>query len=188
MLRAAPAQEDIPADYGRMIRIGRVASVDLTAGTCTLTFGDPDGDDGEVESAAVPWAAPRAGKTRIWLPPSVGEQVLFLCPEGELAGAVPLGALWSDDHPAPGNSTRALIAFDDGAEFAYDPDAHHADIKLPAGATLAIEADGGVTIKGDVTITGKLTVSDDVIGGGKSLKGHTHTGVQSGGSQTGAPA
>jgi phage baseplate assembly protein gpV len=47
---------------------------------------------------------------------------------------------------------------------------------LPAGATAAIDAPGGLTIRGDVTIEGKLTASDDVIGGGKSLKGHSHPG------------
>jgi hypothetical protein len=34
-----------------------------------------------------------------------------------------------------------------------------------------IEAPGGLTIRGDVTIEGTLTARDDVIGGGKSLKG-----------------
>jgi phage baseplate assembly protein gpV len=38
-----------------------------------------------------------------------------------------------------------------------------------------------------VLIEGTLTARDDVIGGGKSLKGHRHGGVQSGSSHTAAP-
>ena len=40
---------------------------------------------------------------------------------------------------------------------------------------------------GEWTHTGKLTASVDVIGGGKSLKTHVHSGVATGGSNTGAP-
>lgn len=193
MLRASPAQEDIPADPAQIARIGRVLSVDLAEGTCIVVLGDPDSDDGEMESPAIPFAAARAGDTRVWLPPSVGEQVLLFCPEGDLALAVALGGLWSDSNPAPGSSARALIRFGDEGTFAYDPENHHADIDLPAGATLAINAQGGVTItgpvsiNGDVTVTGTLTASEDVVGGGKSLKTHRHTGVQAGGGISGAP-
>ena len=193
MLRARPAPEDIPADFHRLLRIGRIASVDLAAARCAVVFGDPDSDDGEVESGPLQWLAPRAGDTRIWLPPSVGEQVVFACPEGELGLAIPLGSLWCEAFPAPDATAKALVRFADGGIFAYDPAAHHADLTLPAGATLAIEADGGITItgpvsiEGDVTVTGTLTASEDVIGGGKSLKTHKHTGVQAGGAVSGTP-
>lgn len=40
---------------------------------------------------------------------------------------------------------------------------------------------------GDVTVAGTLTATVDVIGGGKSLKNHVHSGVDSGSSNTGAP-
>ena len=194
MLRALPPVEDIPADIGALIRVGRIDSVDLDAATCIVAFGDPDGDDGDVATSPVRWASARCGDTSVWLPPSVGEQVLFLCPDGELSAAIPIAAIPSDDHPPAGNTARALIRFADNGLFAYDPVAHRADITLPAGATLVIAATGGVTIDGpvqitgDVTVTGTLTASTDVIGGGKSLKSHTHPGVTSGSAQTGAPA
>lgn len=40
---------------------------------------------------------------------------------------------------------------------------------------------------GDVTVGGTLTAATDVMGGGKSLKTHTHGGVQPGVGNTGAP-
>ena len=194
MLRATPFDEDIPADIGALIRVGRIASVDLANGTCIVAFGDPDHPDGEAQTAPVRWGLTRCGAIRVWVPPSEGEQVVFLCPDGDIAAAVPICSLPSGEFPAPGDSPRALVVFADHGLFAYDPVAHRADITLPAGATLAISATGGVTIEGavqisgDVTVTGQLTASEDVIGGGKSLKGHRHPGVQSGSAQTGAPA
>lgn len=44
-----------------------------------------------------------------------------------------------------------------------------------------------VTFSGNVQVTGSLTATVDVIGGGKSLKTHTHGGVAPGGSNTGQP-
>lgn len=193
MLAASPPREDIAPDPARMIRMARVVAVDHGEGTARVAVGDPDSEEGEVESAEIPWLTGRCGKTRIWNPPSIGEQVQIFCPEGELGGAMIMGSLSSDDHPNPGDSTRAVMQFEDDAVFAYDPEAHHADIVLPAGATLTITSDGGiaitgdVTIEGDVTVTGKLDASDDVTAAGISLKTHTHSGVQAGASNTGAP-
>ena len=44
-----------------------------------------------------------------------------------------------------------------------------------------------VTMSGDLQVAGTITGTTDVIGGGKSLKNHTHSGVQSGISNTGVP-
>jgi len=54
-------------------------------------------------------------------------------------------------------------------------------IELTAVSELAINAPL-------VAVTGTMTVTGDVVAGGKSLKNHVHGGVQAGGAQTGAPA
>jgi len=70
------------------------------------------------------------------------------------------------------------------------------DIELvnPAGSVILL-ANGNVNIvaptvaiTGNVTVSGTLTASVNVIGGGKSLIGHVHTGVQAGAGNTGPPA
>ena len=40
---------------------------------------------------------------------------------------------------------------------------------------------------GDLTLTGTITATVDVIGGGKHLKTHIHSGVTPGGGNSGAP-
>lgn len=69
-------------------------------------------------------------------------------------------------------------------------------VKAPAGITL----DGNVTYignmngqagnggSGNAVLPGTLTASVDVVGGGKSLKNHTHTNVQPGAGNSGPPA
>lgn len=200
---------DHVSDLSQILRPGRIVGVDLTTALCEVEIGDPEEES--ISTIQIQWGVVRAGRTIVWSPPSEGEQVLLFCPDGDIAQATPFGALYSDQFPAPGNSAREFIRFADGAEIGYDPDAHHFDITLPAGATARIEADGGVSIKGDVSIEGKLDVSGniateadlsvqgdadvqgeltagDVIGGGKRLSSHTHTGVTTGSGSSGPPS
>lgn len=178
-------QEDIPLDPHDLIRFGSVKSVDLASGTCVVEIGDPQ--EGAIETPPVKWRAGRAGKTRMWSPPSVGEQVLLLCPGGDLAAAVTVPGVYSSAYPANGDSLTEILEFGDGAVLSYDTVAHVLVATLPEGGTAQITAPGGLSITGDVTITGTVTVSEDVTAGGISLKNHVHGGVQAGGTSTGAP-
>jgi len=166
---------------GDVVRSGTIESVDLAGATCRVRVGD-------LVTGDVPWLAMRSGKSASWSPPSIGEQGLLICAEGDTEAGIFLPGLFSNAAPAPSTSASLhLFRFEDGAELSYDHEAHALRVILPAGATAAIEAPGGVTIRGDVQIEGKLTASDDVIGGGKSLKSHRHLGVTAGGGISGAP-
>ncbi|MGE4323548.1 MAG: phage baseplate assembly protein V [Sphingobium sp.] len=185
--------EDIPADLSELIRLGTIASVDLAGATCTVRYGDPDDDDGGAETPPIRWLAPRAGATRIWSPPTTGEQAIVLAPDGQIAGAVALIGIWQDSFPPPGATLAELVEYADGARVGYDPELHALTAILPDGGTALVEAPGGLTIRGDlaiegnVVLTGGLTATDDVIADGISLTSHKHDSVQTGGDQTGAP-
>lgn len=188
-MRAGPTIRAI-SDH---VRLGSVIETDLAGGLARVLVGD-------LETDWMAWLAPRAGATRVWSPPSDGEQVVVLAPDGDLGAGIILPGLFSDDHPAPGSDGRELIIFSDGAVIAYDPDAHRLEVILPPGGAASITADGGTTIHGPVTINGNLTLNGDqscsgtitatadVVGGGKSLKTHKHTAVQAGSAQSGPPA
>lgn len=185
--------EDIPLDPATLIRMGVIASVDLAAARCRVRCGDPDA--GETITPAIRWIMPRCGDTRIWSPPTVGEQVVLLCPDGEIGAAIALTGIIRDSFPALGSTLEERIDFADGAQLRYDPETSHLEALLPDGATatitapggLTINAEAGVTINGDLTLNGTLTASEDVVASGISLKSHKHAGVQPGGGQTGAP-
>lgn len=50
-----------------------------------------------------------------------------------------------------------------------------------------IEGPGGAAVPGNLHVAGTVTGNTDVVGGGKSLSGHIHGGVQIGGGDTGPP-
>ncbi|MCC6478069.1 MAG: phage baseplate assembly protein V [Sphingomonadaceae bacterium] len=183
--------EDIPLDPGAMIDFGVVVSVDLAEARCVVRIGDPDEDD--AETPPIRWCAFRAGQTRIWSAPSVGEQGILIKRDGELANAIFMPGIVCDAFPPVGNSAIDRIEFGDGSRLDYDAQAHAFEINLSGNATAKITAPGGLTIEADVTINGNVDISgtatatEDVIGGGKSLKSHKHTGVQAGGGVSGTP-
>lgn len=187
-----------------LLRFGVVASVDHAAGTCTVRTG-------ELVTRAMPWLVQRAGDARTWWAPSVGEQVVLLCPGGDTTRGVVQPAIYSNAAARPeGSDTAHVTSYPDGAQVSYDPESHKLVALLPAGGTASLTAPGGVEIVGDTSITGKLSVSDDtdlgaklhvasdvtvdttvtadtdVIGGSKSLKGHKHQ-VTAVGSPTSEP-
>lgn len=171
---------------GNLIQLGTIDHVDLAAATCRVRVG-------EIETGDLPWLAARAGTTRIWSAPSVGEQCLLLCPEGDMEGGIVLPGLFSDANPAPASAALDLIRFDDGAELSYDAAGAGLKLTLPGGRPLTIVAPAGISMKGPVKVDGKLDCTDtitaatDVVGGGKSLKDHVHTKVQAGGTISGPP-
>lgn len=194
------APEDIPADVAELIRLGTVVEINLEQALCRVRYGDPD-DDEPAETGWIRWLAGRAGETRIWSPPSEGEQVILLCPDGQIGAGIALTGIVQDSCPPAGSDLTEAIEWRDGARISYDPEGSELRAELPAGATVTVIAPGGVTvtaeegvrIEGDVTIDGDLNVSGrivaegDVTGENVNLAHHRHSGVQSGGSQTGEP-
>lgn len=179
--------EDAPTDADQLIRFGSVASVDLAAARCTVKFDD------DVESPPLRWLESRHGATSTWSPPNVGEQVVLLCPAGEIGAGVALRGIACSQFAPADDRAIDLIRFGNGSVLSYDTAANALAISLAGGGTVAIVADGGVSITGpvsidgDLQVTGAITATGDVTGDGISLASHTHPGVQSGGSNTGGP-
>ena len=134
--------------------------------TCRISIGD-------LQTTWLQWIAFAAGETVEWNPPTIGEQVLVLCPSGDLAQGVVLRGLYSDDSPTPSHSPdKHVRVYPDGAAFEYDHAAHWLKANLPAGATMLVVAPGNVTVQtqdaivqadairldGEVTVTKSMTV------------------------------
>lgn len=183
--------DHLPAGLGELT-YGRVASVDLKVGRMIV-------DIGETQTQPIRWVTGGSGGTRMWSRPKVGEQVILLAPDGDVAGAVAIRGLDCAAFPPIGDEARELVEFEDGARISYDPQSHTLDAVLPAGGKALIEAPGGirlvgpvkiegkVEVDGDMNLQGKITASDDVVADGKSLKDHRHTSVQAGGAISGPP-
>lgn len=163
-----------------LIRIGKIEEIDLSGKCCRVRTG-------KLLTNWLPWITARAGTTRTWNPPTVGEQVLVFSPSGELGGGVVLTGLFSTMHPAPSDSAAEHITdYPDGARISYN----HATHALTATGiqTALVQASEQVTIDCPaVHFTGDVTVDGDVIASGISLVNHVHGGILPGGDNTGAP-
>ncbi|MCD7096981.1 phage baseplate assembly protein V [Stenotrophomonas sp. MMGLT7] len=185
---------DLPRRVSNLIRIGTISAVDLGAARVRVESGD-------VLTDWLPWLVPHAGAGRVeWSPPSVGEQVLVLCAEGEAEAGIVLRGLYSDAVPAPAAAAGLhQVRFSDGAVVEYDAEAHLLNATLPPGGSATITAAAGVTINGPLTVNGDstlngdvacsatVTAQTDVIGAGISLVNHKTTGVTPGSGLSGAP-
>lgn len=186
------SEPDIPGDLRDLARLGVVLDRDLAARVCTVEIGD-------LKLPRVRWGSLRMGAFRLWAPPSIGEQVLVISPEGDSAQAVIVASLPSNAHPAPTALDALWFDADDGSRVVYDPAAHTLTAALCEGGKVIVTAPAGVEITGDVTVTGDLTLNGkatvtgdvladgDVKAGAISLKTHKHPGVQPGPNLTGVP-
>jgi len=192
-IAAMDAPEDNARQFQNLIQRGTVADLDLQAARCRV-------DIGEVRTDWLPWFTPCAGETLEWSPPSLGEAVLVFGPGGALEGGLVQRGFFSDRFPAPSASPDVWMrTFPDGTVLEYNHAAHRLTGTLAGGGKVELHADGGFEFtgpfkvngdsqfNGDVGVSKTLTAQTDVIGGGKSLKGHKHLGVQTGSSVSGAP-
>jgi phage baseplate assembly protein gpV len=162
-----------------MMRHGPVHEVDPKAATVRLRLGGTD--DKPFLSPKIPYAQV-GGALKVHAPPSVGQQMTLMAPNGDWRQAVALPATWSEANKAPS---------DKGDE----------NVLTFGGCTLSVKGNvvtlevAEVTITADVTIKGDLTVKGDVAleGGGITHNGanigatHRHTEVERGGRTSGPP-
>jgi phage baseplate assembly protein V len=153
-------QAEMDRRLSRVLFIGTVESVDTGSARARVAMRG-------ATTAPLPWLVPRAGEVRGWSAPSVGEQVMVAAPDGDWRQGVILGALYQGLHPAPSSNAKAVIfVFPDGAELAYDAQAHELHATLPPAGKARVVAPAGVELVGDVQIQGSLNVAGSVGAGG----------------------
>lgn len=198
------------SELGRLlrniVRLGTVAAIDLPGARVKIASNG-------LTTAWLMWGEACAGEIRTWSPPVMGEQVLLLSPGGDAALAVVVARLNQDAFAAPFSDGKIHgVKYADGAEISYNRQTHALKAILPVGGTLEVSAPGGVTITaptitlagntviqgtltgttgtgggGTATFSGNVSTTADVLAGSKSLKTHTHGGVQTGSGNTAAP-
>ncbi len=137
-----------------MIRPGVIVQVDLDSCRCRVQTGKNVTD-------WLQWLTHRAGRSRTWWAPSVGEQVLILAVGGELDTAFVLPGIFSDDNPAPSASADAVhLAFPDGAVIEYEPAS--GALKVSGIQTASISAAKSATVTVPVvTVTASTRITLD---------------------------
>lgn len=177
-----------------LIRTGTVSEVDPVNWLCRVKTGD-------IETNWINWLTMRAGSTRTWWKPTVGEQVVLLSLGGNLETAFALPAIYSDAFPPPDYTENgATTVFQDGGWFQYEPETGQLLIKNIK--SVRIEAADGIQliteqfgVDADQTrINSETVMNGDVThaGGSMSSNGviadkHLHDKVKSGTDMSGGP-
>lgn len=137
-----------------LVRTGTILEVNLTDGLCRV-------QTGELQTTWLNWLTSRAGRSRTWWAPSVGEQVLLLSIGGDLTTAFVLPAIFSDEHSAPSASADAVhISFPDGAVIAYEPETSALTVSGIKTATVTASESVVVTVPA-VTVTASKEITLD---------------------------
>lgn len=172
-----------------LIRTGVVFDVDTVNALCRVQSGGND-------TGWLHWLTSRAGKSRTWWAPSIGEQVLLLSLGGELDTAFVLPGIYSDDNPPPSASADAYhVSFPDGAVIEYEPETgaltvsgiKTANVTASESATVTVpvvtvNASEKITLATpEVVCTHKLTTATLEVQQGGEMKGDIQ---HSGGSMT----
>lgn len=161
---------------------GLLRLLENIARTGTVTEIDEDKwrvrvQSGGLETTWLRWNAQRAGAFKVWVPPSIGEQVWFLCLGGNTDVAFIGGSLYSDDNPAPGASRNEMVVTaPDGATFRYDAEA--GALQVQGIKSAVVEASVKITLDTpEVECTNLLTTKNlNVTEGGEMYGDITHTG------------
>lgn len=177
--------QEIARAIRNLIRTGIVTDVNLDEGLCRVQTGG-------MQTTWLNWLTCRAGRSRVWWAPSVGEQVLLLAIGGELDTAFVLPGIFSDDHPAPSASPDAIhVAFPDGAVIEYEPESgaltvtgiKTADVTASDSITatvplVLVKAETRITLDTpEVVCTNKLTTGTLEVQKGGTMRGNIeHTG------------
>ena len=180
-----PQSADLSRRLESLIRTGTIAELDLAARppVCRVTSGG-------LLTHWLQWVTLRAGQTRTWNPPTVGEQCVVLSASGETGVGIVLLGLSSDDIPAPSQSAdETLTIYPDGARIRYD---HVAGALEATGIrTALLQATNKVTVDCPATeTTGDLTVGGNLLVKGTASVVQLLTylaGMSGNGGSTGAP-
>ena len=106
---------------------------------------------GDLITDWLPWFTHRAGKSRTWWRPSIGEQVFILSPNGNIELGCVLPSLYCNDNPAPSASGDGyFVEFPDGATFEYEP--KNSCLIIKGIKTAVIEASNQITAKAGTKI------------------------------------
>ena len=142
-----------------IIRIGQVSSVYPETCTARVAFDDLD----DFVSAPLAILQQHTAGMQFYSLPQIGEHVLCVfLPSGKEMGFI-IGSFYTNGNPPPVDGEGGMYISGN------------------------VSIGGDVDVGGSVDAGGQVTASDDVVGGGISLKTHRHSGVETGGGNTGTP-
>lgn len=174
-----------------ILTIGTVTEIDADQALMRLAVGDNETDWINIPAIA-------AGSISAWRCPSIGEQYLLGSPSGELANAIPIISIYSDQHPSPStNPDEIRIRYND-TDFC-SIDVANSQLTMHISETLIKSKTSVVLDTPNTRMTGSLQVDkgihakeaiksdDEVYAKDIKLSKHGHKNVENGSGTSGDP-
>ena len=180
-----PMSAELQRKLDNIIRFGVIAEVNYATARARVKSGD-------ILTEFLPFITFRAGTTKTWSPPTVGEQCVMLSVSGEFTTACILVGLYIQNSPSH-SADEHVIEFADGAKITYNQSsgalivtgiktaANQIDIDCPTinikgnvNIDGSLSTTGTSTTKGNISTQGSVTASGDIKGGAISLQNHVH--------------
>lgn len=137
---------EIDRRVANIFRIGTVYALDAANALVQVDLGD-------LVTDWLPWGTGRAGSTRKWSAPSVGEQVMVFSPSGELAAGIVGPSIFQDAHPAPSNNPNVdNVTFADGSSVNYDAGSNTLTVNVSGAGNIVVNCKVA-TVKADTSVT-----------------------------------
>jgi phage baseplate assembly protein gpV len=161
------AHNDLRDRHERMFRPGVVTDYDATK----QLYRQQIGVNEKGEPIKSPWRphSQHAGALKLHVPLAQGQPMLLISPDGDIEQGIGIPLGWSSANPSPSTDKDTVAGSFGGFSWSLNG--------------------GKLTITGGVTLTGDFKASGGVFThGGKNVgSDHTHSGVQTGAGNTGAP-
>lgn len=167
---------EVNRQLNNLVRIGTIRELDLANARARVSVAGCVTD-------WLPWGTGRAGNTRTWSPPVIGEQVILFAPYGDLGQAVIGQSLFQDDNAAPAASAdQDTTIYPDGTTVDYNSATNTLTVTVAGSGNVivnckvaTVKADTSVTLdtpdtfcKGKLTVDGLLTYKGGMAGSGGS--------------------
>lgn len=156
-------RRELSPEVSNLIRTGSVTALQVRPPRVRVSTGG-------IETDWICWGERRAGsRAKTWSPPSVGEQVVLLCPEGDIGQAIVVCSINSDSQPAPADAADIeRTVFGDGSVVEFDADTSTLTVNAGQGRVVVICDAATVTAASTVELdtpqvncTGKVSIAEE---------------------------
>lgn len=171
--------------------IGTVTHIDADSALMRLAIGE-----NETDWVSIPAIA--AGAISVWRCPSVGEQYLLVSPSGDLANAIPVISLYSDNNPSPSTDPNEIrIRYNDTDFCSIDVvksqlTMHISEAVIKSKTSIVLDTPntrmtGSLQVDKGIHAKEAIKSDDEVYAKDIKLSKHGHKNVENGSGTSGDP-
>ena len=155
-------------DNKKMVRIGKISSVNVERMRARVVFEDKDSKTGELVSAELPLLTNGAGQNKHYFNYRVGEEVVCVFPVNDDDGSGYIVGSYNHDESELRANDMHVTRFDFGDKLSveYNEESGDVEIKIGGNVRINVEKDITINLRGEE----KITATGEIILQGKNIR------------------